>query len=249
MATPRAEDHPNWKQDRYTILSDAIVLSETMSWERFYHYLVAMSLLGIAWATAYTVKEGEYRQVVLACFGGIGVLLSLLWSGMGGRSRKYVDMWSNLAIRTELGDRNYATLWTQWIADKKSPLTKTSNKAIYEELGCGEGIFPFTDNLLRGKRLARGFVGRITSSTVLLRCVPLLFAALFWLLGSVPVLDSLQHTLQWRFILCILPPIVLVALAILIPVMQWFTRSPFVELEQPWCDYKGTKIQSNGGQG
>lgn len=194
--------------------------NDTISWERFYHYLVAISLLGIAWATVYSANH-DSRESVLLWLGALGVLLSFLWAFMGVRSRRYLDMYNLLALRAEIGDATYEELM-KWLKDGKHCVRNTRNKKIYEEIGLLPGIYPALDNRLRVERLKAGFWTRITSSTALLRFVPVCFAILFVILTQ---LTFAAKVYWWEYLI-----VILVLLRFLV---RGAKPDPLAELEQP----------------
>ena len=210
------------KQALSSLLSQLIMHSEAISWERFYYYLVAISLLGIAWATVYAGDGSRlHREPVLASFGVAGMVLSLLWSWMGTRSRRFLDMYRRLGVRVEIGDNTYKNLHG-WLEGNTECVRNTNNLTIYKAIGLPEhSILPFAATEIRMARLNRKFTGRIASSTVLLQSVPLIFTGLFGLLTYASVVH------RWLYLL------ILLALSVVVACMRMLRRDPLARNEEP----------------
>ena len=79
-------------KDVYPSFIQLIIHAETISWTRFYHYLVFNTILILAWATIYSAPGDPPRLKVAVtaavCF--IGALSGVFWALLGARGRKFL---------------------------------------------------------------------------------------------------------------------------------------------------------------
>jgi len=75
------------------MLPTMIASAEEVTWNRFYNFSMANSILILAWATFYASGINEHDLVITAAICVLGVCSSVLWAGLGLRGRQYVDLY------------------------------------------------------------------------------------------------------------------------------------------------------------
>lgn len=78
--------------------------AEAIAWNRFNNFLVGVAFLVTAWATVFAGSNSNvlFTSLVLYAICVIGVLAGLVWSSLGARSRKYVDLYNEMAKKIEI---------------------------------------------------------------------------------------------------------------------------------------------------
>jgi hypothetical protein len=78
--------------DAYSAFVELVMHSETVSWNRFYNYLMAMTFLILAWATLYVQPTPTPTlKLILESISLLGVLSGLFWAALGYRGRRFLD--------------------------------------------------------------------------------------------------------------------------------------------------------------
>lgn len=88
----------------YEVIAHTAVASEALMWARFYNYLMANSILLLAWATLYAPDIKARPRGVAVALGLLslaGVFLGLVSAAMGHRGRKGTDVWLREGQRLE----------------------------------------------------------------------------------------------------------------------------------------------------
>lgn len=92
----------------YNSITQLVVNSESISWSRLYYYLVAVSLLTVAWVGLFTAESCSVTSQFLSIFiPPTGILISVLWRGLGKRSRAFLNLYLDLGFKFEIGDDDY----------------------------------------------------------------------------------------------------------------------------------------------
>lgn len=95
LCAPSALHHSN---PVYSVASQHWVHAEQTRWWILYDFLMANSILILAWATIYA---GAKSSPVLYVLSIAGFLLSILWLGLSKRANGYVDMYGELGKLAE----------------------------------------------------------------------------------------------------------------------------------------------------
>lgn len=89
-------------KELYPSLVQMIIHAETISWNRYYNFLMFNTILILAWATIYIQHPRPYlAQVVLATMCVIGGVSGVTWAALGYRGRKFLYEYINLAVKFE----------------------------------------------------------------------------------------------------------------------------------------------------
>jgi len=78
-------------KDIYSNLVQLTIHSEEIAWNRFNSFLLASSILIIAWATIYVAIDIPDKKIILLAICCFGFLISLFFSGLGYRSRRFLQ--------------------------------------------------------------------------------------------------------------------------------------------------------------
>jgi hypothetical protein len=79
----------------YQVTSQHWAHAEQIRWTLLYNYLMASTILLLAWATIFTTSH-QWRQFVLFLLSLSGVLISSIWIALGIRASRFVDMYAQL---------------------------------------------------------------------------------------------------------------------------------------------------------
>lgn len=78
-----------------------VIHAEQITWNRFYNFLTANSILVLAWATIYSANEPKYYKWILSSISIIGTLSGILWAGLSHRGSKYLDTYLKIGQKIE----------------------------------------------------------------------------------------------------------------------------------------------------
>ncbi|MBN1397597.1 MAG: hypothetical protein JXA06_06165 [Bacteroidetes bacterium] len=119
--------------DPYAALVQLITHSDSVTWNRFYNFLVANSVLVLAWTAIFATNSSPaMSSMVLITISIFGLLTSPFWAILGWRGKKFQNAFEALAEKVE----NDAKLWPKQSV-KYKPLTESQN--IRKSLGWGLG--------------------------------------------------------------------------------------------------------------
>jgi hypothetical protein len=83
-------------------LINLIIHAETISWSRFYNFLMFNTILILAWATIYVKAPPPYLAgYVMAILCVLGALSGIFWFGLGVRGREFLENYIDLAKKFE----------------------------------------------------------------------------------------------------------------------------------------------------
>ena len=86
----------------YATITQLLLQTEEISWNRFYNFLMGNSILILAWATIFAIGDkGLTHLIVLASICIVGGLSGIAWRGLGKRSRAYVEKYKELGAGFE----------------------------------------------------------------------------------------------------------------------------------------------------
>jgi len=116
------------RRDLYAALVQLVIHAESISWNRFYNFLMANSILVLAWATIYASQDrfvltSFVLSVICAVGGGSGIV----WARLGTRSREYVQKHIEQAVELEKDQKT----WEEETAETWKPFTAA--KAISDK--------------------------------------------------------------------------------------------------------------------
>ena len=89
------------KTDIYQSLPNLVTNAENISWARFNTFLVANSIIILAWIAIYTTKDIEKKFILLSILASLGSIGGLFWAGLGIRGRNNVSRFLDIGKRIE----------------------------------------------------------------------------------------------------------------------------------------------------
>lgn len=84
----------------YQVASQHWAHAEQIRWTLLYNYLMASTILLLAWATIFT-SSNRYRGLVLLVLSLAGVALSSVWVALGVRATGFVKMYEGVGFAAE----------------------------------------------------------------------------------------------------------------------------------------------------
>lgn len=111
-------------KETHSAIVQLVTHAESTSWNRFHNFLIANSILVLAWVTIY-VSSSRSPMVthVLVAICVLGVLSGVFWAALGYRGRKFTDGYIELGTSIEEGIEGH------------KPLTESKN--LRDTLPCG----------------------------------------------------------------------------------------------------------------
>lgn len=106
------EQFPTYKAgilSLYQVAAQHWAHAEQIRWTLLYNYLMASTLLLLAWATVFTCSQ-PWRQPVLIALAGTGVAVSGVWVALGARASSFVTMYTDLGRSIESVTQNKCSL-------------------------------------------------------------------------------------------------------------------------------------------
>jgi hypothetical protein len=86
------------RRDLHAALIQMVIHAESISWNRFYNFLMGNSILVLAWATIYGSQDRSIlSSIVLSAICVFGASSGVAWAELGKRSRKHVEIHFNQA--------------------------------------------------------------------------------------------------------------------------------------------------------
>src|SRR5438552_2911872 len=80
------------RKDLYAAIIQMVIHAETISWNRFYNFLMGNSVLVVAWAAVFSSQAVSVLvSIVLSVICLFGVCSGIVWAELGKRSREHVD--------------------------------------------------------------------------------------------------------------------------------------------------------------
>ena len=131
-------------KELYPSVIQLIIHAETISWNRFYNFLMFNTILILAWATVYSQEiRPAWGSAVLAIMCVLGGVSGLAWAGLGVRGRKFLNEYLLLAEHIEAD----AQCWSQDV-QKYKPITLTRQWISTFPFGCAGSRFLLTGGSL-----------------------------------------------------------------------------------------------------
>lgn len=107
----------------YPSLVQMIIHAETISWNRFYNFLMFNTILILAWSTIYVAQpRPAVAAAVLGTMALLGAVSGVAMAGLGVRGRKFLDEYVELAEKIEADGKCWAAE-----LEKYKPLTLTKD--------------------------------------------------------------------------------------------------------------------------
>lgn len=107
------------EREVYSAFVQLVMHAESTSWNRFYNYLMATTILILSWATLFTNDPDKTSpKIILISICLIGIISGVLWAALGYRGRRFLNEYSNAGANIE---RN-SELW-QGELQNLAPLT------------------------------------------------------------------------------------------------------------------------------
>ncbi|MFZ2640706.1 MAG: hypothetical protein WA117_06935 [Verrucomicrobiia bacterium] len=128
-------------KDIYLALNQTIIHAETISWNRFYNFLMFNTILVLAWATIYAqMNRPPMARTVMAVMCALGFFSGLFWWGLGLRGRDFLQHYRNLARQMERNPACWPTSLNEYKIDdstesvlakfKRSPCALCGSRTI-----------------------------------------------------------------------------------------------------------------------
>lgn len=90
------------RRDLYSAAIQLIIHAENITWTRSSNFLLANSILMLAWATIFASSLCDQRKAVfLSLLSGLGFVLSFVWAPFSYRSRRYLKAYRESGITLE----------------------------------------------------------------------------------------------------------------------------------------------------
>jgi hypothetical protein len=141
---------------RYNATTHHWAHAEQIRWTLLYNYLMASTILLLAWATVFA-SDNSWRALLMTTLSIGGIFISVLWVGLGIRATGFVKMYASLGMSLESEIQNQTSNVTA-----KGPFSSAA--AHRSEV---KGL---------AKAAQSGFI---------LKCVPILFIIIFGVLTFV----------------------------------------------------------------
>jgi hypothetical protein len=111
-------------KEAYPSLIQLVIHAETITWNRFYNFLMANSILVLAWATLFASSKADWLtgKVVLSAISLSGAVSGIAWAALSVRGRRFLFDFVSLGQLIEGGE----TLWPTSLKEVQ-PLTKAAN--------------------------------------------------------------------------------------------------------------------------
>jgi hypothetical protein len=87
----------------YQVAAQLWAHSEQIRWSLLYDYLMASTILLLAWATVFAspLAHGTARAIILVLLAAGGTLISFVWTAFVLRDSTFVDMFENVGVQAE----------------------------------------------------------------------------------------------------------------------------------------------------
>lgn len=90
----------------YPSLVQLVIHAETISWNRFYNFLMANSILILAWATIYAPQQHPaFATTVLVVISVLGLVSCVAAAALGVRGREYLSKYVDLGVCIEADEK------------------------------------------------------------------------------------------------------------------------------------------------
>jgi len=90
------------RSDLYKAAIQLIIHAENTTWTRSSNFLLANSILMLAWATIFASSLCDQRKAVfLSLLSGLGFVLSFVWAPFSYRSRRYLESFKKSGFELE----------------------------------------------------------------------------------------------------------------------------------------------------
>ena len=107
-------------KELYPTLVQLIIHAESVSWNRFYNFLVFSSILVLAWAAVWVSDVPQLKPLILAAISLLGAVSGVFWAALGYRGRTFLFEYVKMASEIEAD----FTVWANDI-EKYKPATRS----------------------------------------------------------------------------------------------------------------------------
>jgi hypothetical protein len=107
-------------KELYPALVQLIIHAESVTWNRFYNFLMFNTILVLAWATVWVSGASQLKAVILVAISSLGGVSGVFWAALGYRGRAFLSDYMKMATDLE-ADSN---VWAGEI-EKYKPATKS----------------------------------------------------------------------------------------------------------------------------
>jgi len=92
----------------YNTLVQMMIQSESISWNRFYNFLMGNSILILAWATIFiSQKKSPWGNIVMVSICLLGAISSPFYAVLGKRGRDFLEHYVKQLIKIEDSQSNW----------------------------------------------------------------------------------------------------------------------------------------------
>ena len=89
-------------KELYPSLVQMIIHAESVTWNRFYNFLMFNTILVLSWSTIWVSNcSPQGKTVVLATICIVGGVSGVFWSALGYRGRKFLSEYMGMAEKLE----------------------------------------------------------------------------------------------------------------------------------------------------
>jgi hypothetical protein len=112
----------------YSSIVQMVIHAESITWNRFYNFLLTNSILILAWATIYvSCSNSQMTRILLLAICILGMIGCVFWAALGARGRKFLDIYidmgkdmeNDMEKKTEEVSKNDPNTWPDLVAKHK----------------------------------------------------------------------------------------------------------------------------------
>jgi hypothetical protein len=97
-------------KEYYRSLTLLVIHAETISWTRFYNFLVSSTILVMAWVTVFIKNPpSTSSRIIMLVLSAFGFIMGICFSALGYRSRQYLNLYHDQARAIEEGKETIPT--------------------------------------------------------------------------------------------------------------------------------------------
>ncbi len=119
----------------YQAIIQLVTSAESITWSRFNNFLIANSIIILAWSSIYNFSPSDTKEYVLIILSALGIIGSIIWLNLNLRGRKFLEEYILIGseIENKYGeklDNNFLILNKTKSLAKNLPFKVSSSKYI-----------------------------------------------------------------------------------------------------------------------
>jgi hypothetical protein len=95
-------------KELYPALVQLIIHAESVTWNRFYNFLMFNTILVLAWATVWVSGAPQLKAVILVAISSLGGVSGVFWAALGYRGRAFLSDYMKMAADLEADSNVWA---------------------------------------------------------------------------------------------------------------------------------------------